>query len=136
MISPERIEKILQECSYKTSRSSGPGGQNVNKVESRVELRFLLKDSHILSEEEKNVLFIKLAARINQEGYLSVTSQENRSQLQNKEQAQQKFIHLIQKAFRRPKQRKPTKPTKSSKIKRANDKKNRSELKNARKKLI
>ncbi len=136
MISDDRIAKMLQECSYKTSRSSGPGGQNVNKVESRVELRFSIHESFVLSEEEKTILLTKLASRINQEGVLSVVSQESRSQIQNKEQTQQKFIHFIQKAFRKPKHRKPTKPTKSSKIKRANEKKNRSEIKNARKKII
>ena len=76
---------LSSECIFAASRSSGPGGQNINKVNTKVELRFNITDSKILNDSEKELLLEKLASRINQEGLLILSSQSERSQLKNKE---------------------------------------------------
>ncbi|MBN7816466.1 alternative ribosome rescue aminoacyl-tRNA hydrolase ArfB [Algoriphagus pacificus] len=126
-----RIENgdFLPELTFQTSRSSGPGGQNVNKVETKVQLSFDLKASQNLSEEEKEVLFKKLKNKITEEGILQVQSQEKRSQLQNKELAIKKFYGLIQKGLEKKKARKPTKPGKGAIEKRLKAKKSQAEKK-------
>lgn len=103
-----------REFSFQASRSGGAGGQNVNKVATKVELRFHVADSALLTEEEKARVQQKLAKRINNEGYLQVVCQESRSQLQNKEQCVERFYELMQQAFTRQKKRKATRPTKAS----------------------
>jgi len=103
-----------KEFEYRTSRSGGPGGQNVNKVSSKVELRFHVNNSELLSEEEKTLLHEKLGNYITQEGYLQITSQTERSQLANKERCIQKFYELLGKAFTKQKARKATKPSKAA----------------------
>jgi ribosome-associated protein len=120
------------EFEFQASRSSGAGGQNVNKVATKVELRFHVMNSVILSETEKTTLMEKLAAKINQEGWLIVVSQATRSQLKNKELAIQKFYELLTKAFHVPKKRKPTRPTLASKEKRLQSKKKEAQKKNNR----
>lgn len=126
-----RIENgdFLPELTFQTSRSSGPGGQNVNKVETKVQLSFDLKASQLLSEEEKEVLFKKLKNKITEEGILQVQSQEKRSQLQNKELAINKFNELIQKGLEKKKARKPTNPGKGAIEKRLKAKKSQAEKK-------
>ena len=126
-----RIENgdFLPELTFQTSRSSGPGGQNVNKVETKVQLSFDLKGSQLLSEEEKEVLFKKLKNKITEEGILQVQAQEKRSQLQNKELAIKKFYELIQKGLEKKKARKPTKPGKGAIEKRLKAKKSQAEKK-------
>ncbi|WP_019946466.1 alternative ribosome rescue aminoacyl-tRNA hydrolase ArfB [Hymenobacter aerophilus] len=114
---------FLPELQFQTSRSSGPGGQNVNKVESRVELRFRIADSQLLSDEQKQTLLEKLASRLTQEGELLVTAQEDRSQLRNRETALLKFHQLLVKTLHRPKTRRPTKPGKGAVRKRLESKK-------------
>ena len=114
---------FLPELQFQTSRSSGPGGQNVNKVESRVELRFRIADSQLLSDEQKHTLLQKLASRLTQEGELLVTAQEERSQLRNRETALRKFHQLLVKTLHRPKTRRPTKPGKGAVRKRLESKK-------------
>lgn len=104
-------DAFLSELAFQTSRSSGPGGQNVNKVESRVELRFRLADSQLLTEEQKQTLQQKLASRLTTEGELLIAAQEDRSQLRNKETALRKFYETLQKALHKPKARKATKPS-------------------------
>ncbi|UYZ61979.1 alternative ribosome rescue aminoacyl-tRNA hydrolase ArfB [Hymenobacter weizhouensis] len=104
-------DAFLPELHFQTSRSSGPGGQNVNKVESRVELRFRISDSQLLTDEQKQTLLQKLASRLTQEGELLVAAQEDRSQLRNKETALRKFHDLLLKALHKPKPRKATKPS-------------------------
>jgi ribosome-associated protein len=119
-------DAFLPEIQFQTSRSSGPGGQNVNKVESRVELRFHVADSQVLSDEQKEVLLTKLAKQLTAEGLLLVVAQEDRSQLRNKEIALQKFHQLLLKALHKPKARKATKPSKGAVRQRLESKKKHS----------
>lgn len=128
-------DNFLPEIQFQTSRSSGPGGQNVNKVESRVELRFRLMESELLSEEQKQVLLQKLASRLTAEGELLVVAQEDRSQLRNKETALRKFYELLTKALHKPKARKATKPSKGAVRQRLESKKKHGEKKANRGKL-
>ena len=123
------ISSIYPEFSFATSRSSGPGGQNVNKVNTKVTLLWNINDSSILTLEQKEIITTKLAAHITKEGVLQVTSQETRSQLQNKEEVVQKLHKLLVKAFAKQKPRKATKPTKAAKRKRILEKKQRGEKK-------
>ena len=109
---------LSKEFEFITSRSSGPGGQNVNKVNSKVELRFPLFDSKILTDEEKQIIFVKLYHHINSDGILSVTAQNERSQVQNKEIAIEKFYQWVEIALTPVKPRKKTRPTRASKEKR------------------
>ena len=107
-----------RELVFTSSRSSGPGGQHVNKVSTKVELRFHIPNSGLLNDEEKDILLIKLKNKINSEGELIIVSQDERSQLKNKEKVIEKFYELLQKALIPPKKRKPTKPSQASKEKR------------------
>lgn len=104
-------EAFWSELQVQTSRSSGPGGQNVNKVESRVELRFDVANSLLLSDEQKQRILEKIGGQLTAEGLLVVTAQEDRSQLRNKELALQKLHATLVKALHRPKPRKATKPS-------------------------
>lgn len=120
------------ELQFQMSRSSGPGGQNVNKVNSKVTLVFNVPQSAILSDEEKLELNTKLAHKLDSEGNIQIQSQEKRSQLQNKEIAVRKFYEMIGKAFQRKKIRKASKPSKSAIEKRLKEKKVQSEKKRIR----
>ncbi|WP_375435884.1 alternative ribosome rescue aminoacyl-tRNA hydrolase ArfB [uncultured Hymenobacter sp.] len=126
---------FLPELEFQTSRSSGPGGQNVNKVESRVELRFRLMDSELLSDEQKQTLQQKLASKLTAEGKLLVVAQEDRSQLRNREIALRKFHEMLAKALHKPKPRKVTKPSKGAVRQRLESKKKHGEKKANRGKL-
>jgi ribosome-associated protein len=99
------------ELIFKTSRSSGPGGQNVNKVNTRVELRFDVNATALLNEPEKLMIFKGLAKHINKEGIIILVSQSERSQYQNKKKVIEKFNKMIQKALVPVKKRKSTYPT-------------------------
>lgn len=116
-------EELLPEFVFKASRSGGKGGQNVNKVSTKVQINFNIVGSRILSDIEKELLLEKYAARINGEGDLQVVVQKERSQLGNKELAIKKMIALINKAFEVEKKRKATRPSKSSVEVRLSDKK-------------
>ncbi|WP_029288933.1 alternative ribosome rescue aminoacyl-tRNA hydrolase ArfB [Pedobacter sp. R20-19] len=102
-------EEILKSVAFKTSRSGGKGGQNVNKVSSKVELIFDLAANHYLSDEEKTLLKSRLDNKLDSEGLLHIVSQEDRSQLLNKEKTVAKLIELLKNALRIQKKRKPTK---------------------------
>jgi len=114
------------------SRSSGPGGQNVNKVNTKVTLRFSITDSCILTDEQKSILEVKLANQMTKEGALILVSQASRSQLKNKEEAERKLYDMLNEALKQQKKRKATKPTKSSNEKRIKDKKANAEKKTRR----
>ncbi len=117
------------ELRYSASRSSGPGGQNVNKVNSKVELRFSVTLSNQLSENEKQMLIHKLGNKLSLDGELILTSQTERSQLQNKLMVTERFYILIATALTPNKKRKPTKRTKASIEKRLDKKKRQAEKK-------
>jgi ribosome-associated protein len=123
-----------RELIFSFSRSSGPGGQNVNKVNTRVELRFKIEDSNILSDEEKVLVLKKLQKKINHNGELVLVSQSERSQLKNKEKVLSKFNDLINLALMPVKKRIATAPTYASRENRIVEKKNKSEKKQNRRK--
>ena len=128
------LEKIIAELSYKAVRSSGAGGQNVNKVSSKVVLSFDLKNSQALSDEEKLLLETNLASRLTTDLVLILNCDEDRSQLKNKEIVIKRFLALVKNGLLVPKERKATKTPKSVIRKRIKDKKNISEIKKTRRK--
>jgi ribosome-associated protein len=125
---------LASEFVYITSRSGGPGGQNVNKVNSKVTLQFDVRKSDILSEDEKNTILEKISSWLTREGVLIVSSQQSRSQIQNKEAVIQKFDDLLEKAFKKKKLRKATRPSKGSVQERIKKKKVHGEKKKWRRK--
>jgi len=127
-------DKIISELSFKAVRSSGAGGQNVNKVSSKVVLTYDLNTSQAVSEEEKNLLSTTLASRLTTENVLILNCDEDRSQIKNKEIVIKRFLDIIQKGLFVPKVRKATKIPKSVIKKRIKDKKNISEIKQSRRK--
>lgn len=127
-------EKIISELSFKAVRSSGAGGQNVNKVSSKVVLTFDLKNSKALTEEEKLLLETKLSSRLTTDLVLILNCDEDRSQLKNKEIVTKRFLEIIKNGLIIPKERKATKIPKSVIRKRIKDKKNISEVKKNRRK--
>jgi len=129
------IPDLSAEFQFLTSRSSGPGGQNVNKVNSKVELRFDITNSTFFTEEQKEILQMKLSTKITLEGILIVVSQRDRSQLVNKEDAIKKLYLLISKALQPIKRRKSTRPTKGSVERRLSSKRIKSVIKQTRQKF-
>lgn len=131
----EELKKrnLEKELIYSSSRSGGPGGQNVNKVSTKVELRINLAITSFFSEEEKAILFRKLKNKINKEGELVLSSQSERMQLSNKISVTEKFYDIVSKALTVQKKRKATRPTESSKTKRLDSKKIRGIIKKMRK---
>jgi ribosome-associated protein len=127
-------EKIISELQFKAVRSSGAGGQNVNKVSSKVVLSFDLKNSQGLSDEEKALLENKLSSRLTSEQILILNCDEDRSQLKNKSIVTKRFLDIIAAGLVVPKIRKATKIPKSVIRKRIKDKKNLSEIKKSRRK--
>ncbi|HLO74094.1 MAG TPA: alternative ribosome rescue aminoacyl-tRNA hydrolase ArfB [Flavobacterium sp.] len=127
-------EILLSELKFKAVRSSGAGGQNVNKVSSKVVLNFDLANSSGLTNEEKELLQAKIATKLTQENILILTSEEDRSQLKNKEIVVKKFLKVIQNGLKIPKERKETKIPKAVKEKRLQEKKSTASIKENRKK--
>lgn len=128
------MRDFSHEISFKTARSGGKGGQNVNKVETAVEALWPVNSSSVFTEEEKDLIHSKLFNRINKEGYLIVRSTETRSQLENKQIAQKKMLELVNKSLIIQKKRKPSKIPKAIKEKRLESKRKTSEKKQNRKK--
>ena len=131
MINPDTLHNELV---FQTARSGGSGGQNVNKVETKVELRFDVRNSAVLSENEKEILFEKLSTRLTNDQVLVLYHQTERSQLSNKEKVVEKFNDLIRKAFTVQKKRRPTRPTLASKTERLQTKQRNSTVKLMRRK--
>ena len=125
---------LTSELSFTASRSSGPGGQNVNKVNSKVNLHFHAGNSLILTHEEKELIARRLSSKINRDGVLMLSAQESRSQADNKQAVLAKFDELMAKAFERKKPRRATKPSKGAVQKRIKKKKVVSEKKKWRRK--
>ena len=128
------IEKLIKELNFKATRSSGAGGQHVNKVSSKIELFFDLENSAEFSEEQKKLLLKNLVTRLTKENILLLTCDESRSQHKNKELVIKRFLEIITQGLIIPKKRKPTKPSKSSIRKKAETKKKTSFKKVLRKK--
>jgi ribosome-associated protein len=126
LITSAMLEKELE---FIASRSDGPGGQNVNKVNSKVTVRFDVSQSQVLTDDEKSIISSRLGSKLTKEGVLVLTAQESRSQLQNKEAVMVKLEKVLAKAFERKKVRKATKPSKGAVQERINKKKQVSEKK-------
>ena len=124
-------ETIYKELHFKAVRSSGAGGQHVNKVSSKVELYFDLASSEAFTEKEKQLLLKNLSNRINKEGILKIYSSESRSQHTNKEKVVKRLFKMIEKGLIVPKKRRPTKMSRAQKIKRLDNK-----TKHATKKIL
>ncbi len=127
-------EKLITELTFKAVRSSGAGGQNVNKVSSKVVLTFDLNASLALNEEEKALITLKLASKLTSENIIILNCDEDRSQLKNKAIVTKRFIDLIKRSLIIPKKRKATKVPRSVIEKRIKAKRNTSELKQNRRK--
>lgn len=123
------------ELTFRTSRSGGPGGQNVNKLETRVELEFDVMRSESLSEKHRQVLMEKLKNRMSARGILRIAAQDSRSQWSNREEAVKRFVRLLEKALKPAKKRVPTRPSRSAQERRLLTKKRRSEKKRMRRVL-
>ena len=129
-------ECLIGELKFRTSRSSGPGGQHVNKTESRVELLWKPGESKCLDEEQKLVVQARLGKRISGDGVLVLVSERYRSQHRNRAELVERFVPLVLNSLLPVKKRKPTRPTRASMEKRLREKKLRGEIKRSRRDQI
>ena len=125
-------DQLIREITMITSRASGPGGQHVNRTESKVELHWNLEESLVLRDGQKRLLRERLGRRLTSEGVLILTSQATRSQIKNREIVLRRFLELVDKSLKPPKKRVRTKPKKSAIEKRLKQKKQQSEKKRRR----
>ncbi|MCE3226755.1 MAG: aminoacyl-tRNA hydrolase [Bacteroidetes bacterium] len=135
MLTDEQIKNIFRECEYKTSRSGGKGGQNVNKLETKVEIQFNVAVSESITPSQKEIILAKYSSFVD-ENSIKLVSSTHRTQLENKQEVQKKLIQLLQKLLKPVKKRLATKPSKASKQRKLDSKKKRSETKNFRKKIM
>jgi ribosome-associated protein len=135
MLTEEQVERIItKEITFQTSRSGGKGGQNVNKVETKVEAAFDPAASMALTADQKRIVLEK-CTDLAEGKFIKIVAAKHRSQLENKEEAQKKLINLLNKFLKPVKKRKPTKPSKASKQKKLDEKKRNSEKKSLRQKF-
>lgn len=135
MDNPLTPEQLKSELEFSATRSSGAGGQHVNKVSSKIVLRWNIRDSKVASGEQKELLIQKLKSYLTLDGTLILTGQEHRSQLQNKDAVIEKLGVLLERAFKKVKARKASKPSKAATKKRLESKRRHSEKKESRKKF-
>ena len=114
---------LLNECRFEATRSSGSGGQNVNKVSTKVILLFNVLDSNVLNQEQKDIFLSELHTRISKYGIFRISSGRERTQLANRKLVIDKFTSLVEKAFETEEERIATKPTRNSKLRRIESKK-------------
>lgn len=126
------IESLLNECRFEATRSSGKGGQNVNKVSTKVILLFNVLESNVLDQEQKDLFLSELHTRISKLGIFRISSGRERTQLANRKLVIEKFYSLVEKAFVTEEERIATKPTKGSKLRRIESKKAQSGKKSIR----
>lgn len=126
-------EALIQECDFKAVRSSGPGGQHVNKTSTKVMLHWSLKDSNVFSEEEKERLYKRLKSKLTSDDQLVLSYDQSRSQHKNKDEVFKNLVRLLENGLLKPKRRKRTKPTLASKKRRLDSKKRNAEKKANRK---
>ncbi len=122
----------MSELRFRFARSSGPGGQHVNRSATQVELLFDVAGSPSLDETQRRRVLTKLKSRIDQEGILHLVSQETRSQLRNREEVVERFQALMRDALRVPRRRRPTRPTRAARERRLEEKRRRSQTKRGR----
>ena len=136
MTANNKFQIPQNELVFKTSRSSGPGGQNINKLNTKVAAVFDIENSRCLSWEQKQIILKKLAARITKDKKLITACQKFRTQKANRDSAVEKLREIIQAALKRPKPRKATKPTTTAVEKRLKQKKFKSLIKQQRKNVV
>ena len=127
-----RIQIPHEEFEFEHSRSSGPGGQNVNKVNSKVALRWRLKESPSLPDDVRQRFVVQFASRLLNDGSLLIVCEKSRSQLLNRIGCLEQLSHMLAEVAIPPKRRRPTKPTRGSKLRRLDDKRQRSDTKRMR----
>ncbi len=127
-----KIRNFENEFVFSTSRSSGPGGQNINKVNTKVELRFSVTNSLLLSDDEKELICQKLKNKINKDDELILSAQSERTQMMNKTIVIEKFYIIVSKALTIPARRRSTRPTLASRVKRLENKKKHGFIKKLR----
>lgn len=126
-------EALFQECDFKAVRSSGPGGQHVNKTSTKVMLHWSLKDSNVFSEDQKERLYKRLKNKLTTDDQLVLSYDQSRSQHKNKDEVFKNLVRLLENGLLKPKRRKKTKPTLASKKRRLDSKKRNAEKKANRK---